>query len=154
MGPVDIFYYCTIFHCATADIWLSTVYCKYLLLLHYHPLCIWLLQWLALDYPLFIVTIWREGGDACERYEQKAARRHRRGLYVSPHHPSVICANCIFQHYMRLFNIRMAVFTPSLHIQWNVIVYTIWYTHAYHMYGLSIHPIYDIYVSIWYIQGE
>ena len=58
-----------------------------------------------------------EGGDACERYEQKAARRHRRGLYVSPHHPSVICANCIFQHCMRLFNIRMAVFTPYLHIQ-------------------------------------
>ena len=60
-----------------------------------------------------------EGGNACERYEQKVARQHRRGLYVSPHHPSVICANCIFQHYMRLFNICMAVFTPSLHIQWK-----------------------------------
>ena len=38
-----------------------------------------------------------EGGNACERYEQKTARRHCWGLYVPLHHPGKECVFSTFQ---------------------------------------------------------
>ena len=40
-----------------------------------------------------------EGGNACERYEQKTARRHCWGLYVPLHHPGMECVFFTFQQH-------------------------------------------------------
>ena len=124
---------------ASVDIWLSTLYCEYILLLHYHPLRIWQLQWLALDYPLFIVTIWSGGGQcACERYEQKAAQpdtvEDYTCLRIIPR--SYVCKPYFSTHYMCLFNI----FTLSKQCK---------YTHYTHTHDLRIRTIFNIRMCVW-----
>ena len=59
-----------------------------------------------------------EGGNACERYEQKTARRHCWGLYVPLHHPGKECVFSTFQQ-------RTIVASVTLVWHWTFLNYYI-----------------------------